>query len=221
MKLTENLFFSTPIYHANHKEWVDKLNMLCDPYIIEAKKESTNLCKKVYHSQSLIGDSNFKEFLDYININVFNILNNQGFDLTNYTLFTTELWVQEFTGLGGGNHSSHIHWNGHVSGFYFLKCSDKTSHPVFHDPRSGRMMNLLPQKNEYEMSLSSSSIHIKPQPGDFIFFNSYLSHEFPIDFGIDPFRFIHFNIQAFPKQLIDGNTKKINDSQNNSSDSLF
>ena len=87
----------------------------------------------------------------YINSNAFDILTNQGFDLTNFSLATTELWVQEFASLGGGNHSPHVHWNGHISGFYFLKCSDKTSYPIFHDPRQGRMMNLLPEK-DYDFS---------------------------------------------------------------------
>ena len=42
-----------------------------------------------------------------------------------------------------------------------------------------------------------------------IFFNSYLQHEFVVDHGIGPFRFIHFNIQAFPKQLINNDIKHI------------
>ena len=47
----------------------------------------------------------------------------------------SELWVPEFSKKGGGHHSAHIHWNQHVSGFYFLKCSDKTSYPIFHNQR--------------------------------------------------------------------------------------
>jgi hypothetical protein len=39
-----------------------------------------------------------------------------------YTTMFSELWVQEFAKNGGGHHSAHIHWNQHVSGFYFLKC---------------------------------------------------------------------------------------------------
>ena len=29
------------------------------------------------------------------------------------------------------------------------------------------------------------------------FFNSYLTHQYALDAGIDPFRFVHFNIQCF------------------------
>jgi hypothetical protein len=54
-----------------------------------------------------------------------NILDQQGYDLSNHKLVMNELWVQEFAKLGGGHHHTHTHWNGHISGFYFLKCSEK------------------------------------------------------------------------------------------------
>jgi uncharacterized protein (TIGR02466 family) len=206
MNLTENNIFCTPVYFYEDKKWLEKLNKITDAYILEARNKNLLANNKdfaiVHHSTGLIQDINFKEFINYINSNAFDILNNQGFDLTDFLLATTDLWVQEFASLGGGNHSPHIHWNGHISGFYFLKCSNKTSFPVFHDPRGGRMMNLLPEKDASKITLASSLLNFKPQPGTFVFFNSYLQHEFVVDHGIEPFRFIHFNIQAFPKQLI-------------------
>ena len=33
-----------------------------------------------------------------------------------------------------------------MSGFYFLKCSNKTSKPFFHDPRPGKLMTDLTNK---------------------------------------------------------------------------
>jgi uncharacterized protein (TIGR02466 family) len=213
MSLIENHFFNTPIYLGEKKEWVEKLNIFSDSYILKAREDNKKIVNKdfgiVHHSETLAHDINFKEFIQYININAWDILNNQGFDLTNYSLATNELWVQEFASLGGGNHSPHIHWNGHISGFYFLKCSEKTSYPIFHDPRSGRMMNLLPEKDLSKITLASSSINFKLEPGVFVFFNSYLQHEFVVDHGIEPFRFIHFNIQAVPKQLINNDIKRI------------
>jgi uncharacterized protein (TIGR02466 family) len=208
MSLTQHNFFITPIYSSEKIEWLEKINQVTDSYILDAKERNkSNLINNrdfntVHHSTALTGDENFKEFLQYINSNAFDILNNQGFNLTDYFLATTELWVQEFSSLGGGNHSPHVHWNGHVSGFYFLKCSGNTSYPIFHDPRVGKLMNSLPEKNISKVSDSSSLINFKPKPGTFIFFNSYLQHEFPVDAGIEPFRFIHFNIQAFPKGIL-------------------
>jgi hypothetical protein len=32
-----------------------------------------------------------------------------GYDLTNYELFWTEFWVQEFAEKGGGHHEGHVH----------------------------------------------------------------------------------------------------------------
>lgn len=212
-ELLQNNIFCTPIYFDKKKEWLEKLLKNTDPYILETKNKNLSDQKKdfgmVHHSSCLKQDINFKEFLKYINLVAYDILNSQNFNLENYVLATNDLWVQEFSSLGGGNHSSHTHWNGHVSGFYFLKCSEKTSYPIFHDPRSAKRMNLLPEKNSAELSYASQMFHLKPDPGTFIFFNSYLEHEFTVDHGVEPFRFIHFNIQALPKQLLNNNIIKI------------
>ena len=47
----------------------------------------------------------------------------------------------------------------------------------------------------------SDLIHFKPKPGTLILFPGYLEHEFSVDFGKEPFRFIHWNIQAIPKEM--------------------
>jgi hypothetical protein len=114
----------------------------------------------------------------------------------------SELWVQEFAKKGGGHHSAHIHWNQHVSGFYFLKCSDKTSYPIFHEPRTGARSTKLRMKPDLKgVWPGSELIHFKPTPGTLIIFPGYLEHEYAVDFGIEPFRFIHWNIQAVPKEM--------------------
>jgi uncharacterized protein (TIGR02466 family) len=119
-----------------------------------------------------------------------------------YTTMFSEMWVQEFA-KKGGHHSAHVHWNQHVSGFYFLKCSDKTSYPIFHEPRTGARATKLKMKtNAKEILNGNELIHYRPQPGTLIIFPGYLEHEFSIDFGIEPFRFIHWNIQAVPKEMV-------------------
>ena len=138
--------FKETIYSFEKKEWVNDLNEFSDPYIEEAKKlnKDFNNFGTVHHSNTLIQDINFRDFLNFINKNSYEILNKQGYDLSQYFLATTELWVQEFSNKGGGHHIPHIHWNGHISGFYFLKCSENTSYPVFTDPKPGKIMSLLP-----------------------------------------------------------------------------
>jgi uncharacterized protein (TIGR02466 family) len=213
--MKENIF-SSNIFFNEKKEWVDLLNKSTDKYINEAKEKnkliSNNDFGIVHHSNSLILDNDFNFFSKFICSQSLSFFEMQGYDLSNYSILISELWVQEFPENGGGHHAQHIHQNCHMSGFYFLKCSENTSHPLFHDPRPGKMMTQLPEKNNLLNTDASEKISIKITPGLFVFFNSFLTHEFPMSKVADPFRFIHFNLQAVPKQLVNNNYKKINDS---------
>jgi oxalate decarboxylase/phosphoglucose isomerase-like protein (cupin superfamily) len=89
-----------------------------------------------------------------------------------------------------------------MSGFYFLKASERTSRPIFEDPRSGNMMNLLPQKDMSKITYASSQVNYEVKPGRMIFFPSYMPHMYAVDMGYEPFRFIHWNCQAIPKGVL-------------------
>ena len=208
-------YFKCPIWFAKEDKFVNELNKASDSYIEAAKK---NLKKDidernkkygdkgdmghVFHSTTLIGDPNFKELQEYIGATSYNLLEEMGYDISNHTVFTTEMWVQEFAKRGGGHHTLHTHWNGHISGFYFLKASEKTSLPLFEDPRPGNLMNGLPEKDKSQVSYASTQINYKVEPGTMIFFPSYLPHQYIVDMGYEPFRFIHWNCQAIPKAVL-------------------
>ena len=208
-------FFQNSVYIEENLSWIDFLNKSSDKYINEAIKNNKKYFINnkdfglTHHSNLLSNDVFFSEFIQFISKKTYFILDEQGYDLKDYSLAIKDLWVQEFSKEGGGNHNTHTHSNSHVSGFYFLKCSDKTSFPIFHDPRPGKVMIQLPEKDTSKMTDASEKITFRPNPGTFVFFNSYLGHEFVVDHGIEPFRFIHFNIQAVPKQLINNNIKRI------------
>ena len=208
-------YFKCPIWHADEFNFVDKLNKASDSYIEAAKnnlkKDIDKRNKKfgnkgdmghVFHSTSLIGDPEFLELQNYIGATTHNLLLEMGFDLTNYTVFTTEMWVQEFAKQGAGNHTLHTHWNGHISGFYFLKASEVTSMPLFEDPRPGNIMNLLPEKDKTKVTYATTQVNYKVKPGRTMFFPSYMPHQYIVDMGYEPFRFIHFNCQAIPKGVL-------------------
>ena len=220
-KLNLEQYFSSPVWWADETKFVKKLNKASDKYIKDAQKRLKKDIDKrnkefgdkgdmghVFHSTSLIGDPKFKQLQDYIGGTCYNLLDEMGFDLSNYQVFVTELWVQEFAKKGAGHHTLHTHWNGHMSGFYFLKASEKTSMPVFEDPRPGNVMNLLPEKDKSKLSLASSQFHYKVKPGRMIFFPSYMPHLYSVDMGYEPFRFIHWNCQAIPKGALDVVQKK-------------
>ena len=200
-------YFKTPIWFEQKPEFLNSLNKASNKYIKEAKnceKAKAHIKKHgdfgtSYHSPSLVDDNDFFDFRNYVGQKSWDFLDWQGFDLTDYAAVFSEMWVQEFSKKGGGHHSAHVHWNQHVSGFYFLKCSDKTSYPVFHEPRTGARTTKLKLKDTKDIVPASEIIHFKPRPGTLLIFPGYLEHEFVVDLGIDQFRFIHWNIQAIPK----------------------
>ena len=213
-------YFSTPIYTIEKPEWLSSAIKATDKYIKQAQKNMEPQLKErkkllgnkdylkvkdhgmSYHSTPLNGDPDLKELEQYVGQTAYNLLDEWGYDMKLYSMFYTELWVQEFAKNGGGHHSTHVHWDNHISGFYFLKCNDRTSYPIFHDPRAGAMMTKLPQKNKDNLSPMSDQIFYKPKPGTLMFFPAYVAHEFAVDIGVEPFRFIHFNLQAVRNTIV-------------------
>ena len=216
MNLDFKGYFTTPIYSTLILDWLKPLIKATDPFIKEAKnnnkihitkrnkefKKNINDMGMSHHSRSIIDIDEFKELQNFVHKSSNKILDHMGYDLSEYNLHYTEMWVQEFAKQGGGHHEGHIHYDNHISGFYFLKCSEKTSFPIFHDPRSAKIMSDLPMKNQLEINFSSPYINYKPVPGTLILFPAFLEHSFTYDLGIEPFRFIHFNIQAIRKMIL-------------------
>ncbi len=172
--LYNSILFPTPVWDVYEPKFLKPLIKVTDSYIKDSKKRDQKYIKnrdkhfKVKlkdfglsnHSTKLYNDPRFEGFINTVVATGQNFLNSQGFNLTTYKLALTELWVQEF-GSKGGHHSPHIHWNQHVSGFYFLKCSDKTSSPIFHDPRPGAQMTKLPLKEGTDISMGSEKLILK------------------------------------------------------------
>jgi uncharacterized protein (TIGR02466 family) len=196
-------YFKTPLFTGVEKAFVSDLIKATDPYIDQAKKRNNDRFGFSFHSTTLYNDTKFNEFIKYISMLSIDFMEVQGYNTELYKPTLNEMWVQEFTKKGGGHHGSHIHYNQHVSGFYFLKCSNDTSFPIFHDPRVGSLMCRLDQKKSSEVTDSSPFIHCKIEPGTIIVFPGYLPHEFVVDRGKDSFRFIHWNFQFLPKEYKD------------------
>ena len=203
-----NNYFNTTIWSEQKPEFVKSLNKASNKYIKDARNREKKFIKehgdfgRSYHSTPLTADNDFLDFRNYIGQKSWEYLDHQGYDMSQYTTMFSEMWVQEFAKKGGGHHTLHTHWNGHISGFYFLKASEATSMPLFEDPRPGNVMNLLPERDKTKISHASSQINYKVKPGRMIFFPSYLPHQYIVDMGYEPFRFIHWNCQAIPKSIL-------------------
>jgi len=210
-----SVYFGTPVWTNDVPEFIKPINKLSDKYIKNAQKNLLPTLKerdKIYkrklgdfglsnHSVSINTDPEAKIFTEYCGNRSYEFLEWCGFDLRNHSLHFTEMWVQEFSRKGAGHHDTHVHWNQHVTGFYFLKASEKTSMPVLHDPRPGAMMTKLPQKDGAKITHANESIHYKVKPGTMVIIPGYTPHQYPVDMGIEPFRFVHWNIQCVPKSI--------------------
>jgi uncharacterized protein (TIGR02466 family) len=190
--------FCTPVYKSEKKDYLNFLNQITDEIInntVSVYKKNNQDIPNSYHSENLKEHSALFKFKTEILYHSEEILKSQGYDLKNRKMIISELWVQQFP-KEGGHHEAHIHSNNHISGFYFLKCSEKTSYPIFHDPRVGKTMTDLPRLETDEINNSSKEIKFNISPGTFIFFNSYLPHSYIKYKGKDEFRFLHFNVQS-------------------------
>jgi hypothetical protein len=124
-----------------------------------------------------------------------------GYDMSNYKLFYTESWVQEFSHNGAGHHWFHTHPNNHISGFFFLKASQITSKPFFQDPRTAHVPLKLKEKDTTKITNANDLVNFDVKPGSLMLFPAYMSHAYQVDHGIEPFRFIHINMRAIEKNV--------------------
>lgn len=207
-------YFASPVYSEDKPEWVEHLNKCSDPYIERARKDQEENNKKrlavgykndigqTYHSSPLEPDPNFAEFHKYMATKSRWVLDDMGYDVEKYNLIYTESWVQEFSFNGAGHHWFHTHANNHISGFYFLKASDNTSRPMFQDPRTAHVPLKLKEKDSSKITNANDLVNYTPKPGLLMLFPAYLSHAYQVDHGIEPFRFIHINIRAVEKDIL-------------------
>ena len=113
-ELAREDYFKCPIWFADEPAFVNKLNKASDKYIKQSKKNLEKDINKrnkkfgnkgdmgnVFHSSTLIGDSNFLELQNYVGATSHNLLLEMGFDLSQHQVFITEMWVQEFAKNGG------------------------------------------------------------------------------------------------------------------------
>ena len=193
----ENIF-SNPIIIDHRPEFLPTIDKASTPIINNLKKQYKKDKRPIpnsYHSDNMWNLPEYKDLTNYILQKSFNILKSWGYKTDGMIPMLSELWVQEFP-KEGGYHDEHIHANNHVSGFYFLRCSPSTSHPVFHDPRFSKRMSDLRETDKTKVTLASQRIHFKVKPGDLLFFPSYMPHSYIHHKGEETFRFVHFNMQA-------------------------
>jgi uncharacterized protein (TIGR02466 family) len=98
------------------------------------------------------------------------------FDLRGRPLRLDTIWVNVLA--PGGSHSGHIHPHCVLSGTYYVAVPDGASSIRFEDPRLALMM-AAPAPREDAAPARRRFVHVAPQAGDLLLWESWLRHEVP------------------------------------------
>lgn len=112
------------------------------------------------------------------------------FDLDGRELKLEDLWINILP--EGGTHSSHLHPHSVISGTTYVSMPDGASALKLEDPRSCRMMASPPRRKGARRDLQTF-IHVRPNVGDVLLWESWLRHEVPLNMAADERISVSFN----------------------------
>lgn len=192
--------FSSVFYTINKPEYLESVKTVSNKALEVVKKEhEMNETYPMVMSAGMMGNPDIRDFETFIAQAGWNILDNQGYNMTSFNTFVSELWCQEHFKYSGME--QHVHPYGVLlSGFYFLETPEDGPMVEFHDPRPGKVQASLPAKDLSKITEANNSVYIKPEPGLVIISNSWLPHSFTRNASSEACKFIHFNISAMPAQ---------------------
>ena len=185
-----DLLFPSAVLRDSHPEHLQAAKEVLTKYLARVKPNAWNVCQ----SESMF-DESLAPLLTLIAHKGFEMLEDQGYDMKSMMTTVSEFWGQEF--MRNGQHMEHVHGHGaQITGFYFVGVPENSSVPVVFDPRAGKKQISLMQANPDDVTYASEQIMFKVEPGDLMFFNSWLPHGFTRHESDEPFQFIHFNVKV-------------------------
>lgn len=132
----------------------------------------------------------FKALKKTLNKHVAAFAEDLQFDLDGRKLKLEDLWINILP--QGGTHSSHLHPHSVISGTTYVAMPDGASALKLEDPRSGRMMAAPPRQKDAREELQTF-IHVTPEVGDVLLWESWLRHEVPMNMAEDERISVSFN----------------------------
>ena len=196
-ELTHNIekyiYFPTAIYMANRPDLLSVVNQVSEENLSIVRTNERNDIFPVYMSENYYNDPRLEEFSKFIYNTAWDILKDQGYQMSNKETFFIEMWTQEHY-----KHSmmeQHTHkFGSQIIGFYFLETPENCSRLLIHDPRPANTIRGLDEINIEDATDASDVINFKPEPGMMVFTNGWLPHSFGRHASNDPIKFVHFNI---------------------------
>lgn len=194
-QLEQYHYFPSIVYSVRKPEFLEAVKTVSDEYLAKRKEEQKEIndIYPVVMTDNFYDDPRVEEFSKYVGQTAWNILQGQGYAMDQFSTQFTEMWTQEHH-----KHSlmeQHIHGYGsQIIGFYFLETPENCSRVVFHDPKAGKVQINLPESNPSNATPASNMINFVPEPGMFLFTNSWLPHSFGRHAADKPIKFVHFNL---------------------------
>ena len=194
-QLEEMHYFATPVYVVLKPDFLEAVRAVSSRYE-EASRERKKKPDYVnLMTASYSHEPELQDFSQYVSQTAWNILAAQGFSMDKLVTYFTEMWTQEHNHLS--SMETHVHGAGcQISGFYFIDVPDKACKLVVHDPRPGKVIINLPEKDASQITLASHQIVFTPQPGALILCNAWLPHSFTKNMSDEPMRFVHMNLSV-------------------------
>lgn len=194
--------FPCPIYLIERPDFLEVVNTVSQEGLEVAKKtQPLNELYPVHMTQSYFADPRMADFTEFVGATAWNILNEQGYAMSDKAVSFTEMWTQEHH-----KHSAmdaHVHGFGsQIVGFYFLETPEDCSRLVFHDPRAAKVQIDLPEQDINVATAASKAINFTPKPGLMIFANSWLMHSFTRHAAELPIKFVHFNLTVIQQPQV-------------------
>jgi uncharacterized protein (TIGR02466 family) len=194
-EFTVEYYFPTSIYTIMKPEYLAITKKVCKEYVAKAKLDELH---KVRMTEDFRNDKRIEDLTNKILNYSWDILDSQGYDMSNYRTFFDEFWCHDYE--KQGSMEQHIHGKGtQLTGFYFVNCPKDCSKALFYDPKIAKVQINLREKNENMVSHASNMINIEPKEGMLIFTNSWLAHSFSRNASNKNMQFIHFTVT--PQQI--------------------
>ena len=184
-------YFPSLIYREERPELVEYTLLEYTRYINYLDKDYLIENNSVVQTCNMVGDYKLKYLEDYFIDKSVDILSSQGYNVNLYNFFASGMWGQVIG--KNGWHRPHIHKNSQICGLFFLEVPENSSYPMFSDPRLNKSMIELDVYPTSEITNSTSFISFNNlKPGTFLFYNSWLPHEFVANTSNESLKFIHF-----------------------------
>lgn len=135
---------------------------------------------------------NFGELKDRLAPHVAKFVSALKWDMRGRKLRMTTCWANSMG--QGTHHTLHLHPMSVISGVYYVNLPAGSSPFKIEDPRMGFLMAAPPRKASAPAN-QKNYIEIRPKPGEFILFESWMRHEVPPHRGKLPRLSISFNYE--------------------------